>query len=175
MKTRISIYLALIVSAFVLTACPEADIDKLLETEGPIEYTKTFSMDLQEGDSLLKYQADRFSTSYKGIKITDVKINSMTGTYTNIENPNNEKVTFMFGFNGVPGRATGISNQVISENFEGQSQDLLQFAQAEISKYERHLVENPEATIETYYEFSGAPVKFDFKLVLNATVTGTPE
>ncbi|WP_340153306.1 hypothetical protein [uncultured Marivirga sp.] len=175
MKTKLFAFLSILSSVFLLTACPLDDdqIDELLKIEGPIEQSKSYSFILEEGDELIYVKEESFSTTYKGIDISEVELNALNITYDKIENPEEWPLKVTFGLKDSGMDPFTFTNTVIKED-EGRTIGLLDISDALAPIYEQYLLDNPEAIIQWTIESFGAPVRYDLTLDITMTVTGTP-
>lgn len=172
---KLLIYPLALVVFFGLSAneCLDSNLDELLEIDGPIEFERTNNVDIQEGDPTEFTEIAEFETTYKGIDVTDLRIDEMVITIENYEAPETVLMSVNLYIEGYEDDPIRIDDYNIEFN-NGQSIDVATLAEAKLSEYETYLLELDEAKIFIETSVDRAPVKFDFTFQMALTVTGTP-
>ncbi len=169
------IYPLALVLFFGLSAneCLDSDLDELLEIDGPIDFERTYNVDIQEGDPTEFTEIAEFETTYKGIDVTDLRIDEMELLVENYEAPETVLMSVHLYIEGYEDDPIIIRDFNIEFN-ENQIIDVKSLAEAKLSEYEQYLLDLDEAKIVIETSVDRAPVKFDFTFKMALTVTGTP-
>ncbi|MBL0765209.1 hypothetical protein [Marivirga atlantica] len=172
MKIRFA--LLTVIAIFAMSfSCDDDALDKLLEIDGPIDFSRTYTVDIQDGDPTEFTKIEEFETSYNGIDITDVEINSMTLGIRNFESEELVLMDMTFYFEGLENERINIIDYDLSAH-NNQSYDLKDLADARIAEFEEFLLNNENAKMIIEMTVDNTPVYFDFDFDMSVTVTGTP-
>jgi len=172
---KLLLYPLALVVFFGLSAneCLDFNADELLAIDGPIEVDKTYNIDIQEGDPMEFTEIAEFETTYKGIDVTDLKIDEMLVTIENYEAPETVLMSMRFYFEGLENDPTNVSDYNL-EVHNGQTLDVAALAGAKLDEYESYLLAQDNAKMFVVTSVDKSPVKFDFTFKMKLTVTGTP-
>ncbi len=154
-------------------SCDEESLNALLEIDGPIEFERTYNVDIKEGDPTEFQVIEESETTYRGIDVTDLRIDEMVLTIENYEAPETVLMTINLAFEGYEDDPIRIEDYNIEFN-SGQSIDVRTLAEAKLSEYEAYLLADDEAKMVIDMSVDNSPVKFDFTFEMAITVTGTP-
>ena len=172
MKIRLALFT--FISVFAMSfSCDDDSLDELLEIDGPIEFEKTYNIDIQEGDPTEFTEISEFKTTYNGIDVTDLRIDEMVLTIENYEAPETVLMSVNLYFEGYEDDPIRIEDYNIEFN-NNQPIDVRTLAEAKLSEYEKYLLEQDEAKLIIETSVDNSPVKYDFTFKMAITVTGKP-